>query len=234
MLRASRVLVLFALLFCSVLLPRNAHGATQTTVANRIAIEKYMANRVAEQHRQDADRTAEQHRQDARDALFQTIVDKGFLALIVAFIGFLGSKALDRYQSQLAADSTIEKQRFDHLDEVWTLIHQCEHVKQEMYALVCRGVKWHTSKERLADHKRDFHEKAKSARQKVDETAHWLGPYVCQELIAYHNMLATLVEAYGEEDLATASRLEHQLRRRKRYIADPRRLSLNRWDLRIG
>jgi hypothetical protein len=206
---------------CFVLLPHVVSAAVPQAVANQIAVEKY-----------NADRVAEQHRDDARDSLIQTVVDKGLLALIVALVGFILSKALDRYQSQLAADSAIENRRFDHLDEIWTLLHQCEHIQQEMDSLVRGGVKWHSSKELLGDYRKDFHAKAKQARQKVNETEHWLGAYVYREFIRYHNTLTTLVEKYGEEDLTTTSRLVVQLQRHKRYIADPRHLSLNRWGFR--
>jgi hypothetical protein len=196
-----------------------ASGETQ-----QIQIEAYKADRVEALHRHDALAAAALHREDSSAALEQTLIDKGLLALLVAIVGFIISRSLDRYQALLTADSAIESKRFEVLDDVWSTINDCEHLQREIRAIIQRGVRSSQNRRLLTEHHEAFESKAAAVRQKVDGKAHWLGRASHREITLYQNTLTGLLHAYMQGDVSRIVRLEYELAKRRQYVPDRRNL----------
>jgi hypothetical protein len=212
-------------------------AVTQAVAASTdpLQVERYKADRAAILHRQDAAAAAALHREDAAAAatlhradadaaLSQTLVDKGLLAALIAIVGFAISRALDRYQALLTADTAVEAKRFEVLDDVWTSMNECEHLKHEVHRLLRRGTRSMHSRRILLEHQAEFESKSATARLKVDQKAHWLGHAAHREITLYHKTLTRLFYAYVQGDVPGVVRFERELARRRQYVADRRRL----------
>ena len=191
---------------------------------DQLKVEAYKADRTTALHREDAQAAAALHREDASAALTQTIVDKGFLAILIAFVGLVISRLLDRYQALLIADAAIEEKRFALLDDIWTSVNECELLKHEVRSLLQRGARSRHYQRVLLEHQAEFDLKSATVRQKVSQKTHWLDRSTHHAIASYHNTLTRLFYAYVQGDVKGVVRLERELSRRKQYITDRRRL----------
>lgn len=195
-----------------------AQAVHESAIVSPLAVEKYKADRVDSLHQEDA-----------RAALVETVVDKGLLAVIVALVGYVISRSLDRYQTLLARSSAVEEKRFEIFDAVWTGLHECEHLERQLRALLQRPGLSLEDRRTVAERAEEIRERAGDVLQTIEQKMHWLGVDAERELRAYHAALIVLLDAQLQRRWDVVGRLDRELAKRKNVIADPCRISLGRF-----
>lgn len=157
------------------------------------------------------------------------VINSGLLAAVATFLGFVASRALERFKSREAYIGSFTQVRIKKVAEIWELVYrwenQIEHARQKARLLPAED--WNQTLAELRSELAVSDAMSSEIRSLVEMHRFWLGEAGYKHFINYHNLLHPYLEAICLRERDCLTEMKYKLDKKKQSVLTMLRSSLS-------
>lgn len=163
------------------------------------------------------------------EKLLLLLIDKFFIAIIVAIAGYLISKLLERYKSSQALFNEIAKKEIEKVSECWELAYESEAIIRKMVRRAAEieqeyGNDPNRFRQAMINEITPMNnlsvKKTADFNAMVDKNRLWLGSELADNFMKFHNHLMDYLDSYSRGDVEQLQTAYSNIEKLKQHIAE--------------